>query len=87
MKKTEKKVETGSTDPVLAKMLARAQAHVAKTPTPKKVKGGRTCLCGCGEQTKGGLWKPGHDAIYLSRKIVEIRTAAAALGTEEPKVA
>lgn len=31
--------------------------------TPRKE---RDCACGCGEQTKGGVYRPGHDARYHS---------------------
>lgn len=30
-----------------------------------------TCICGCGEQTKGGKFRPGHDAKYKSTLINE----------------
>lgn len=26
----------------------------------------RDCACGCGEQTRGGVYKPGHDAKHHS---------------------
>jgi hypothetical protein len=29
------------------------------------------CLCGCGEQTKGGEFRPGHDARYKSQLLNE----------------
>lgn len=32
---------------------------------------GRPCLCGCGEMTKGGRFRPGHDARYYARKRAE----------------
>ena len=32
------------------------------TVTTGKSQAGRSCLCGCGETTRGGLWVPGHDA-------------------------
>lgn len=38
-----------------------ADAEAAK---PKRSKKARPCGCGCGEQTGGGLWKPGHDARW-----------------------
>lgn len=28
----------------------------------------RQCSCGCGEMTKGGLWRPGHDSRAHGRK-------------------
>jgi len=31
------------------------------------------CLCGCGEQTSGGKFKPGHDAKLKSRLVNEYR--------------
>jgi hypothetical protein len=44
------------------------------TKTPKAAKPPQNCLCGCGGQTKGGRFIPGHDARYHSR----IRTLEAA---------
>lgn len=31
----------------------------------------RPCACGCGEMTKGGEFKPGHDAKLLSAIVRE----------------
>jgi hypothetical protein len=30
-------------------------------------KGPRPCACGCGEMTKGGVFRPGHDARVAYR--------------------
>lgn len=49
-------------DPV-GKVRSCAQQIAA---TPKDGKTPRKCACGCGEMTKGGLWRPGHDAKYQS---------------------
>lgn len=48
----------------------KEKARMAKTPTTKatpKAKEPRDCLCGCGGQTKGGRFIPGHDARFHSR--------------------
>lgn len=37
------------------------------TKTPKAAKAPRDCSCGCGGQTKGGRFIPGHDARYHGR--------------------
>ena len=29
----------------------------------------KDCLCGCGNQTKGGRFLPGHDAVLKSRLV------------------
>lgn len=46
------------------------KARMAKEEKPKaapKAKEPRNCLCGCGGQTKGGRFIPGHDARFHSR--------------------
>jgi hypothetical protein len=50
----------------------KERAKMAKQTTPKakatpKAKEPRNCLCGCGGQTKGGRFIPGHDARFHSR--------------------
>lgn len=59
-------------DQVAVKARATAPAAVAKE-TP-------LCLCGCGEHTKGGKFRPGHDARYHSaqRKLEEAAAEKAA---------
>lgn len=42
--------------------VAKSAASVAPRPAT-----GPDCLCGCGEKTKGGRFRPGHDARYHSR--------------------
>ena len=44
-----------------------------KSPTP------RVCGCGCGDMTKGGKFRPGHDAKLLSAVLAETRAALAEL--------
>lgn len=40
--------------------------QTAKLPAPpRKAKTPRACACGCGAQTKGGRFAPGHDARLL----------------------
>ena len=50
----------------------------AEKPRPPKAKAGRECKCGCKEMTKGGLFRPGHDARYHSRIAKEQAEAAVA---------
>lgn len=54
---------------------ARKEHEMAKAEKPEKApaaprtrkpKEARECKCGCGEMTKGGLFRPGHDARYHS---------------------
>ncbi len=50
--------------------IADARRHrMATTPKERaaKVKTPQNCLCGCGGQTKGGRFIPGHDARYHAR--------------------
>lgn len=42
---------------------ARSLVQRTKAATPKK-SGPRECACGCGEMTKGGVYRPGHDARH-----------------------
>lgn len=61
-------------------------AHAPKS-TNKKVKTRRTktatdtfplCACGCGEHTRGGKFRPGHDMILKSRTLNEKKAKLAA---------
>lgn len=45
----------------------RRVAKEAKPKAEKKAATPQDCLCGCGGQTKGGRFIPGHDARYHSR--------------------
>jgi hypothetical protein len=47
--------------------LRKVKMTEPKTTKPaktRKAKEPRECKCGCGEMTKGGLFRPGHDARY-----------------------
>src|SRR5579863_2227670 len=44
----------------------RAKQRMANLKKNQQKKPKPFCLCGCGEQTKGGRFKPGHDAKYHS---------------------
>lgn len=71
-----------------AKATARQAAWEARTKAKAKApaapRAGRTaaikepkeCLCGCGEFTKGGIFRPGHDARYHARLNREAADAA-----------
>ncbi len=50
---------------------ARREAKERAPKAPAKPKTG-SCLC-CGETTGGGLFRPGHDAKYLSRFVDRIK--------------
>lgn len=54
----------------LAIKFANGNGKTGKQPKP--------CKCGCGEMTKGGTYKPGHDAKHLSAVLrgVEIKPEA-----------
>ena len=52
-----------------------------KPKAPRKAKEPIACKCGCGEMTKGGRFRPGHDARYHSALAKE--QAAAALVKEQ----
>lgn len=41
----------------------RRNAQRTKVATPKQ-HGPHECACGCGEMTKGGTYRPGHDARH-----------------------
>lgn len=45
-----------------AKLAPKAKAAAAKAATPKAPKAPAICHCGCNEETKGGLFRMGHDA-------------------------
>lgn len=49
------------------KAKATRMAKEKKEAAPKAVKPPQDCLCGCGGQTKGGRFLPGHDARYHAR--------------------
>lgn len=48
-----------------------AKAAVANKPRREP----RDCTCGCGEQTGGGLFRPGHDARLVTTKVKEVGEA------------
>ena len=47
-----------------AKALGLIAEPTHTTSRAKRVAGGRPCACGCGAQTQGGVWMPGHDAKH-----------------------
>lgn len=55
---------------------AAAEANVVKAVRAKRTKDPRDCECGCGAQTKGGRFIPGHDA-KLHKRLREEAAAAA----------
>lgn len=56
----------------------RKVAEAATEAKPRKGKDPRDCECGCGGQTKGGRFIPGHDAKLHARQKAEAKAAAAA---------
>lgn len=58
----------------------RHEAEKKAAKAPAKPKGGK-CLC-CGETTGGGLFRPGHDARYLSAAVKAIQAGERILGNE-----
>ena len=71
--------------------MAKKEAAVApaepKAPRVRKAKEPQACKCGCGEMTKGGMFRPGHDARYHSALAKEQAAAAAAEAPAEPETA
>lgn len=66
--------------------MAKQNAQNAGT-TPEAIhpwqRGPRPCACGCGEQTKGGFFRPGHDArFYAAQNAPEREAKKAALQAE-----
>jgi hypothetical protein len=63
---------------------SRATATAEPKPAPRARATAETremplCKCGCGERTKGGIFRPGHDARYHSaQKKAAAETAAKA---------
>jgi len=43
----------------------------------------RVCACGCDGLTRGGKFRPGHDAKLLSKVLTETRNAMNAIVTED----
>lgn len=52
------------------------ETHASSRMTPRKTAG--ACLH-CNEPTKGGMFLPGHDAIYLSERVAHIRSGGVTL--------
>lgn len=67
-------------DPFLAQLRdIQEKVHMAKIENDKqkaekvaKTKEPTPCTCGCGDNTKGGKFLPGHDARYVSERVVTI---------------
>ena len=53
--------------------LTPAQVELALKLMSKPGRGPKPCKCGCGGMTKGGMYKPGHDAKHLSATLAEMR--------------
>jgi hypothetical protein len=45
-------------------MGAKPMRRKGMRPVPPNKQGPRECACGCGEMTKGGTYRPGHDARH-----------------------
>lgn len=57
-----------------------APAARPRAPRPEKAPSkARDCTCGCGGQTKGGKFLPGHDSRYLSALVAEFDADQAAV--------
>lgn len=52
-------------------LIATMQHHLAAKSNGKVA---RECRCGCGGTTKGGIYRPGHDAKHLSATLKAMRT-------------
>lgn len=65
------------------KALAEGKAEKADKPKrAARAKDPRDCECGCGEQTKGGRFRPGHDARLHAREKAEAAAKAAGAPVE-----
>ena len=71
--------EGDEADAELADLIEAEDAGVVPVK-PKRSRKPRSCGCGCGDLTNGGLWKPGHDARWAGNTG---RTVAAELGYME----
>ena len=63
--------EAGARAAAREKEAAAAEAKIRRdndqTTRPRRQRGTpRDCKCGCGEQTKGGTFRPGHDARFYA---------------------
>lgn len=58
----------GPRKPATTKAVAKKVAPKAEVAVPKVEKEFPLCGCGCGERTKGGRFKPGHDARFYSQE-------------------
>jgi hypothetical protein len=63
--------------PASSALLARVQKSINKKITAP------ICACGCGNTTKGGKYRPGHDAKHHSA-LKKAAAEAAAAGTKKP---
>ena len=52
-----------------ATVAAKDSKPAKRTPQP--------CACGCGDQTKGGRFLPGHDARLKGRLLAQLREGSA----------
>lgn len=64
---SQPQVANALTDPIPAAMMIEdnsdGKQRLPKLPrAPRKPKPAQICQCGCGNQTKGGRFVPGHDA-------------------------
>ena len=46
-------------------------ADEQKAPKAKKEKPAKDCTCGCGGQTRGGNYLPGHDSRHVAQTAAE----------------
>src|SRR5699024_10819214 len=56
-------------DPAITKIRESQQRaqNSRQVTTPRTTKKAPSCLCGCGDTTRGGQFLPGHNARYLTK--------------------
>lgn len=79
---------------ILMAAAARKADRVQKAAeAPPKRSGGRAsgaprdCHCGCGEQTGGGMYRPGHDARHVSQLTARVKAGELTVEAAEREVA
>lgn len=66
---------------------APAAAPPDKAVSAKRSRTPRECTCGCGEMTKGGKFRPGHDARLHSSLVATVSDIEARLETRQAALA
>lgn len=76
--------ENGAKAAVRKERAPKAKADKPARETTPGQRSPRDCECGCGAQTKGGRFLPGHDAKLHSRQKAEAKAKAEAEAAQAP---